>query len=93
MERMPIRELNQYTSAVVARVHDTGETVEITDDGEPVARIVPINKSRAFLDRMVAEGRAIAPTISGPFTMPPVIGDPTINVADALIAAREEERY
>jgi prevent-host-death family protein len=93
MERVPIRELNQHTSAVVARVHDTGETVEITKDGKPVARLVPIDKERSFLDRMVAEGRAIAPTLSGQIPMPQTLGNPDLDVAAELAADRENERW
>jgi prevent-host-death family protein len=92
MERVPVRELNQHTSAVLARV-ETGETVEITKDGKPVARLVPIEKGRSFLDRLVAEGRATPATEHGPFTRPPMLGDRDVNVADALIAAREDEHW
>lgn len=92
MERVPVRELNQHTSAVLARVQ-TGETVEITKDGKPVARLVPIDKGRSFLDRMVAEGRAVAPTLSGPIPMPQVHGDPDLDVAAELVADRERERW
>ena len=93
VERMPIRELNQHTSAVVARVQQTGETVEITKNGKPVARLVPIDKGRSFLDRMVAEGRAVPATLHGRIPMPPVSGDPDLDVAAALVADRADERW
>ncbi|HEX6468097.1 MAG TPA: type II toxin-antitoxin system prevent-host-death family antitoxin [Streptosporangiaceae bacterium] len=92
MERIPVRELNQNTSAVLARV-ERGETLEVTVSGRPVARLVPIEGGHSVLDRLVAQGRAIAPQTAGPVPMPPVLGDPTINVAEDLAAAREEERW
>ncbi len=92
MKQVPVRELNQHTSAVLARV-ETGETVEITKDGRPVARLVPIDKGRTFLDRLVAEGKVTPPSVTGPIPRPPVLGDPTLDVAAELVAAREEERW
>jgi prevent-host-death family protein len=92
MERIPVRELNQNTSAVLARVQQ-GETVEVTVSGHAVARIVPIAAGVAGLERRVAEGRATAPTATGPVPMPPVLGDPARNVADELARARDQERW
>ena len=50
-----VRELKQQTSAVLRRV-TAGETIEVTDHGHPIARIVPLRSSA--LDQLVAEGRA-----------------------------------
>ena len=54
-ESVGIRELRQQVSAVLKRVAD-GATVEVTDHGHPVARIVPLRPGA--LEQMVAEGRA-----------------------------------
>lgn len=72
-----------------------GETLEVTDRGRVVAHLVPVESGRSLLDRLVAEGRAIPPTVSThePLTMPPLSGDPTVSVADELAAARDEERW
>jgi len=51
-----IRELRQNASAVLRKVA-AGETVEVTDHGHPIARIVPLHTERT-LDQLVAEGRA-----------------------------------
>jgi prevent-host-death family protein len=51
-----IRELKNRTSAVIRSV-ESGQTVEVTDHGRPVARIVPWRGSR--LDQLVAEGKVI----------------------------------
>lgn len=92
MERIPIRELNQQTSAIVARAQ-RGETLAITSNGRVVARLVPVEPAVSFLDILVSEGRATPPTVTGPLPLPPVLGDPTINAADELAAFREEERW
>jgi prevent-host-death family protein len=92
MERIPVRELNQNTSAMIARV-ERGETLEVTVSGRPVARLVPIEGGQSLLDRLVAEGKAVPPTATGPVPMPPRLGDPAINVAAELAASREEERW
>ncbi len=47
------------------------------------------------LERLVAQGRATAPTIGPdePLPMPPVLGDPSLDTAQELAAAREHERW
>ncbi|MDX3236496.1 type II toxin-antitoxin system prevent-host-death family antitoxin [Streptomyces sp. ME03-5709C] len=92
MERIAVRELNQNTSAVLARVQH-GETPEVTVSATPVARLVPISRGQSVLDRMVAEGRATPPVASGPVPVPPVLDDPGIDTAAALVALRDEERW
>jgi prevent-host-death family protein len=56
MTTVGIRELRQNASAVLRKVA-AGETVEVTDHGRPVARIVPLHGERT-LDQLIAEGRA-----------------------------------
>lgn len=56
MEKAGIRELRQNASALIRRVI-AGETIEVTERGRPVARIVPL-QGRSVLDQMVTEGRA-----------------------------------
>ncbi|MFI5489462.1 type II toxin-antitoxin system Phd/YefM family antitoxin [Micromonospora echinaurantiaca] len=92
MKQIAVRELNQHTSRVLARVR-AGETVEVTDRGQPIARLVPIVAGDALLGRLVAEGRATAPTSTGPVPMPPILGDPTVDAAAALAESRDEERW
>jgi len=91
VERIPVRELNQHTSAVIARVVN-GEAIEVTLSGRPVARIVPVSRSGG-LDDLIAAGRVVPATIHTPFPMPPVYGDPAISVADELAKMRDEERF
>ncbi|WP_261564517.1 type II toxin-antitoxin system Phd/YefM family antitoxin [Frankia gtarii] len=86
-----MRELNQNTSQVIDRVR-RGETIEVTDRGRPVARLVPVIRGTAALDQLVAEGRAIPPAADGPLPMPPLPGAPSVNATDELTAMRDEER-
>jgi prevent-host-death family protein len=94
MAQVGMRELNQNTSQVIERVR-RGETVEVTDRGISVARIVPIDGGLPILERLVAEGRALPPSTRTyePVPMPPALGDVTVDVAQELAAAREDERW
>jgi len=89
---IPVRELNQHTSAVLREVQE-GHSVTILKAGKPVARLVPVSSGSSGLDQLIAEGRVIPATVHGPFPMPPASGDSSVNIADELAAFREEERY
>ncbi len=54
MDRIGVRELRQHASRYLERVAH-GETLEVTDRGRPVARLVPIT-SDVWAD-MIASGR------------------------------------
>jgi prevent-host-death family protein len=54
MDRIGVRELRQHASRYLARVMQ-GETLEVTDRGRPVARLVPL-QADAWAD-LVAAGR------------------------------------
>jgi prevent-host-death family protein len=92
MESIGVRELNQNTSQVLARVSG-GETVEITDRGHPIARLVPVGDERSALAKLVAAGRAVAPNDAGPVPLPPKLGDQHVDVASTLAEMRDEERW
>ena len=55
MRKIGIRELRQQASKHLRDV-EKGETIEITDRGRPVARIVPI-KPMGVIDSLIASGR------------------------------------
>jgi prevent-host-death family protein len=57
--RLGIRDLRLNLSRTIRAV-ESGDTVEVTRDGAPVARIVPI-RGRTRLDQLIAEGRARPP--------------------------------
>lgn len=102
MERtIPVRELNQHTSAVLAEV-ERGVPMTVTRAGKPVARLVPVDdgspqrrKRSPYLEHLIATGRATAATETGPIPMPtPIPGsDPSVNVAALLENDREQERW
>ncbi|AHI00176.1 type II toxin-antitoxin system prevent-host-death family antitoxin [Kutzneria viridogrisea] len=90
MSEVPVRQLNQDTAGVLARVK-RGEEVEITERGVVVARIVPPTP-QPLADR-IASGKLRLPTVGGPMPRPrgPVRAD---HEAGELVSGlRDEERY
>jgi len=62
MDRIGVRELRQHASRYLARVK-RGETIEITERGTPIARLVP--QQRSVIDELIASGRLIPATRDG----------------------------
>jgi prevent-host-death family protein len=89
MEQVPIRELNQDTAGVLARVQH-GESVEITNRGKPIARLVPVGAGE--LDDLIAAGRVIPATRPGPFLAPDGNIEPGADAAALIRQLRDEER-
>ncbi|MDQ3644820.1 MAG: type II toxin-antitoxin system prevent-host-death family antitoxin [Actinomycetota bacterium] len=58
MRSIGVRELRQNASRYLREVK-RGATVEVTERGEPVARLVPVPDGESNYERMVAEGRII----------------------------------
>ena len=87
MAEVGIRALKQNASEVVARVA-AGEEITVTNRGLPVAKIIPIRRSR--LEEMIAAGEA-TPARGKLEDLPPP--QPGPNLSDAIIAMRAEERY
>jgi prevent-host-death family protein len=88
-----LRELRHNTSEVLARVRH-GETIDVTEYGRLVARIVPVEEraSTPALDRLVEEGRVRLAVRPG-YRPRMRTGDGTDRLGDALAALREEERW
>jgi prevent-host-death family protein len=63
MPQIGLRELSHHTARIVDRVRH-GETIEITDHGMPIFRMVPIKPTGSLLDRLVQQGRVAPPTAS-----------------------------
>ncbi|MGL5816374.1 MAG: type II toxin-antitoxin system Phd/YefM family antitoxin [Phycicoccus sp.] len=91
MSTVPIRQLNQDTAGVLARVK-RGEAIDITERGVVIARLVP---SRPHpLAELIAAGRVKPPTATGrlPHLTGPVHDDD--DEAGRLVRAmRDDERY
>jgi prevent-host-death family protein len=90
MTSVGIRELRQNASAVLRKVV-AGETVEVTDHGHPIARIVPLHAERT-LDQLMAEGRATE--MEGDLlTLEPIApGKGQRRLSDVLADLRADER-
>jgi prevent-host-death family protein len=88
-----LRDLRHHTSEVLARVRH-GETVDVTEHGRLIARIVPVGdrEPAPVLARLVASGRATLARRPGyrPRMRP---GGGSDRLSDALAAMRDEERW
>ncbi|HUB39157.1 MAG TPA: type II toxin-antitoxin system prevent-host-death family antitoxin [Streptosporangiaceae bacterium] len=87
-----LRDLRHHTSEVLARVRH-GETIDITEHGRLIARIIPAGKREPapILATLVASGRAVLAQRPGyrPRMRP---GDGTDRLSGALAELRDEER-
>ena len=90
MSEVPVRELNQNTAGVLARVK-RGEQIDITERGVVVARLVPSQENP--LAEMISAGRLHPATLSGPAPRPsgPVKTDN--EAGQVLRELRDTERY
>ncbi|MET9318027.1 type II toxin-antitoxin system prevent-host-death family antitoxin [Kribbella sp. NPDC003505] len=88
-----LRELRHHTSEVLARVRH-GETVDVTEYGRLVARIVPVEERDAtpVLDRLTAEGR-VRQAVRPGYRPRMRAADGTDRLSDSLAALRDEERW
>ena len=91
--RVGVRELRQNLSVYLDRVK-AGETLEVTERGEPVAELRPRpSERRSILDQLIAEGRA-TPATMRPRDIPPPLPDPDPTgptLTDILLEMREED--
>jgi prevent-host-death family protein len=90
-----LRELRHHTSEVIARVR-RGETIEVTEHGTPVARLVPFERPERppILARLEAEGRLRPAKNPGyvPQRLHPVAGSELNPLTQALLEERQSER-
>ena len=93
-ERVGIRELRQNLSVYVTRVREEGRAYEVTERGEPVARLTPLeDRPMSTYERLVAEGRitpATEPIATLPPPLPPVEDEP---LSEILQEMRSEEPW
>ncbi len=88
MDRIGVRELRQHASRYLARVA-TGETIEVTDRGRPVALLVPTPADRWA--SLVSSGQVLAATREGAL-LDEEPGDYGVDASARLAAMRSEER-
>jgi prevent-host-death family protein len=86
MESIGVRELRQHASRYLERVQQ-GETLEVTDRGRPVARLVPIG-SDVWTD-LVASGRVIVADDTDVVDEAP--GEYGVDASNTLAAMRTPE--
>jgi prevent-host-death family protein len=94
-ERIGVRELRQHASLYVD-LAEKGYTVDITNRGRLVARLVPVHEPESPLERLIAAGIIGAAEDPGDLLDiepgPPVPpGQPT--ASEILLQMREEERF
>jgi prevent-host-death family protein len=90
MTAIPVRELNQDTAGVLARV-ERGETLEITRHQRVIARLVPV--LHAEIDDLVAAGRMIPPTEPALWEAPYGAAPEGLEAGELIRQLRDEERY
>ena len=90
MTAIPVRELNQDTAGVLARV-ERGETLEITRHQRVIARLVPV--LHAEIDDLVAAGRMLPPTEPARWQAPQGAAAEGPEAGELIRQLRDEERY
>ena len=88
MDRIGVRELRQHASRYLDRVA-RGESLEVTDRGRPVARLVPIT-SEPWAD-MIAGGR-VTPAEDGTDVTDDAPGNYDVDASAVLAEMRADER-
>lgn len=92
-ERVGIRQLRQNLSVYVKRVREEGRAYEVTERGEPVARLTPLeDRPMSVIEQMIADGRITPATrdwrdLPEPVHLPP--GGPTLS--EILQQMRDED--
>lgn len=88
MESIGVRELRQNASRYLARVR-AGESLQITDRGRPVARLIP--PAEDSWGEMIARGEIIPPELPGDILDEPPV-DYGFSASQVLAELREHER-
>jgi prevent-host-death family protein len=93
-DRVGIRELRQNLSVYVRRVREDGCAYEVTERGQPVARLAPLlDRPMSSYERMVHEGR-ITPASRSITTLPPPLESlPGRQASEILLEMRDEEKW
>lgn len=88
-KRIGIRELRLDTSKILARVHE-GEEFLVTDRGEPIAQLIPVNSDPDFyFQKLVDSGEVIpAENPNFKFKVPSIIHKDKKSVSEKLIDER-----
>lgn len=89
-----VRELRQNLSVYLARVK-AGETLDVTEHGQPVAQLGPRTpRPSSLVDEMIADGRIVPATVDHR-SIPLPLPDPDPegpSLTEILLRMRDEER-
>ena len=88
MDSIGVRELRQNASRYLARVA-RGETIQVTDNGRPVALLIPNPSDR--WDEMIAKGQVVPAADRSPFTNDPA-KEFGFSASEELERMRDDER-
>ena len=92
LHQVGIRELKDTLSAVLHRVQE-GEPIEVTDNGRPIVRMVPIRPTSAT-ERLAAEGVLIPAPDQGTEWPDPEPARPGERpMSEIVTEMRADERY
>jgi len=90
-KRVGIRELRQNLSVYLKRVQEEGTSYEVTERGEPVARLTPLaDRPTSIYEQMVADGR-IKPATRDLLSVQPLPPRPGKQLSEILREMRDEE--
>lgn len=96
MTTVTVSELNQQTARVLERIK-AGESVQVSEYGRLIARIVPVAPTTGvpLLDELIEHGRAIPAANPGPIppTPPRDERDGDVALSEVLRQMRDDERY
>jgi prevent-host-death family protein len=93
VDNIPVRQLNQDTAGVLARVQ-RGESLEITSRGRAIARLVPATPyGPDELDDLIAAGRVVPATVRIPFAVPAGPVETGADAGELMSSLRDEERW
>ena len=92
MDAIGVRELRQNLSVYLDRVKE-GETMRVTEHGRVVALLTPLPRPVDVLDRLVAEGKATAPTASLRNLKLPKPEPPGLPSTEEIFAEMREDRF
>jgi len=93
-DRVGIRELRQNLSVYVKRVREEGRAYEVTERGEPVARLTPLeDRPMSEIERMIADGRITPATRRWEDIPPPLPALEGKPLSQILQEMRDEEPW
>jgi prevent-host-death family protein len=92
-DQVGVRELRQNLSVYLRRIQEDGASYEVTDRGEPVARLTPLpDRPASRYEQLVSEGR-ITPAVRPWSEIPPPVPLAGRTLSDVLRELRDEEQW